>query len=99
MWSISECNAYCHKVCIAVGSNIYFYIILFYCNLIYKNCFILQVISLMHRIHNGTQTTKWRLDRLLLLSFTGLRLSKADSGMSFSVKTTAAEFEVAFAIL
>ena len=53
----------------------------------------------IHRIHNGAQTTKSRLDRLLLLSFAGLRLSKAAPGVSFSVRTTAVEFEEAFAIL
>ena len=54
----------------------------------------------IHRIHNGAQNTSSRLDRLLLLSFAGqLHLSKAASGMSFSARTTAVEFEVAFAIL
>ena len=46
------------------------------------------------------KTTKSRLDRLLPLSFASLRLSKQPSpGMSFSVRTTDVEFEVAFAIL
>ena len=36
----------------------------------------------IHRIHYGAQTTKSRLDRLLLiLSFAGLRLSKAAPGI------------------
>ena len=56
------------------------------------------MIQVIHRIHNGAQATKLRLDRLLL-SFAGLRLSKAAPGISFSVRTTAVEFEEAFAIL
>ena len=55
------------------------------------------MIQVIHRIHNGAQATKLRLDRLL--SFAGLRLSKAAPGISFSVRTTAVEFEEAFAIL
>ena len=47
----------------------------------------------IYRIHNGAQTTKSRLDRLLL-SFAGLRLSTAVPGMSFSVRTTAVEFTI-----
>ena len=38
----------------------------------------------IHRIHNGAQTTKSRLDRLLLLCFAGLHLSKAAPRISFS---------------
>ena len=56
-----------------------------------------QAYRLIHRIHNGAQTTKSRL-RSLLLSFAGLYLSKAP-GILFSVRTTAVEFEVVFAIL
>ena len=60
---------------------------------------ILMAVNRIHRIHNGAQTTKSRLDRLLLLSFAGLHLSKAATGVSFSVRTTAVEFKVAFTIL
>ena len=46
------------------------------------------------------KTTKSRLDRLLLLSFASLRLSKQLlHGISFSVRTKDVEFEIAFAIL
>ena len=45
------------------------------------------------------QTTKSRLDRLRLLCFAGLHLSKAAPRISFSVRTIAVELEVAFAIL
>ena len=54
---------------------------------------------LIHHIHNGAQATKSKLDRLLLLSLAGLRLSKAAPGISFSVTTAAVVFEEAFAIL
>ena len=53
----------------------------------------------IHRIHNGAQNTRSRLDSLLLLSFAGLRLSKAALWMSILGRTTSVEFEVAFAIL
>ena len=53
----------------------------------------------IHCFHNDTQNTNLRLDWLLLLSFAGLCLSKAAPGMSFSVRTTAVEFEIAFTIL
>ena len=75
-------------------------------NLIKKR-FSLEIISIctqsighrqnnIHCIHNGAQTTKLRslLDRLLL-SFAGLRLSKAALGMSLLVRTTAVELEIA----
>ena len=52
----------------------------------------------IHRIHNGAQNTRSRLDSLLL-SFAGLRLSKAALWMSILGRTTSVEFEVAFAIL
>ena len=49
-----------------------------------------------YTLHNGAQTTKLRLDRLLFLSFAGLGLSKNKNktvpGMSFSVRTAAIEF-------
>ena len=55
----------------------------------------------IHRIHkfNGAQTTKSRLDRLLLQRFAGLHLSKSAPGISFSMRKTAVEFEETFAIL
>ena len=40
-----------------------------------------QLYISIHRIHNGAKTTKSRLDRLLLLTFAGLHLSKAAPGM------------------
>ena len=46
----------------------------------------------------GTQTSKSRLDKLLLSRLAGLRLSKPTPGMSFSMRTTAEEFVAAFAI-
>ena len=48
-------------------------------------------LMIIHRIHNGARTTKSRLDRLLLLSFAALHLSKAATGVSFSVRTTAVD--------
>ena len=56
-------------------------------------------VCVLYHIHNGAQTTKSRLDRLLFPSFAGLQVSKATPGMSFSVRTMAVEFEVAFVIL
>ena len=56
----------------------------------------LYTVFIMH----GAQNTNSRLDRLPLLSFVSLRLSKAAPGMSFSVRTTAAvEFGIVFSIL
>ena len=45
------------------------------------------------------KTTKSRLDRLLLLSFASLRLSKQLLGCHFQREQQYVEFEVAFAIL